>query len=1169
MTMIQDNSIITLGLDIGKASIGFALIDRANNYKIITDGIRIFDAPENPKDSTSLNLKRGEYRRARNSQKNEFHRTKQVVKTLLKYKLLDAKVIQAYNKSPKVKNCPKSKKKRLFYIKTAEYLFYKKSSANDVLRLRVKALEQKLSHIEFARLLYSMNKHRGVTYDDIVEVKNAKAKGNKLSDDQKKLRDGFEKYNKEFGIHKEAYKTVGEYLYKNYKNKFRNTKKDYLFSIPQDDLKEEIGIVFEKQRELGNSFATKEFEREYLEWFLWEEQSPDYDILVAPCFYNKDEKSAHKNHFVSQLYISLEKLYNLRFRNIKDKEYQELSLEQKRQILDKSFSKKSGISYTDIKKILNFKDIEFKGVVDEKAIVVKFDIFYSINKILKLDFNPLEEIKQDNNFFDTKYKKVIEILAYKPRDTDKRKELEALSLSSEEIEELLNIKIRGHLSYSYDVVKKLCSYMLEGLTPHKAKEEIENEYGTPYIEKSSYLPPILDTDFPLTNNHTVIRALSQVRYVVNDILKYYRKQTGNSNWTFDEVIIELSREMNTKKQQSAIQKEINNNEKTNKEAKEFCEKYNIYNPTSDQILKAKLWLLQGGIDPYIWIKNDENLNVEQYTLGRLEASKLFDEDYCQIEHTLPIRRSLDNSQSNKTLVLTRTNQNKGNQTPYEYLNEEEFKRFEAYLKEKKVYEKYGSARVRKLLTKDFKGVDGFVQKDINNTQIISKYAGLYIDKYLRFWNNPNFKGKRRVYANNGKITSILRNAWAIGKKNRDNHLHHGEDAILIACSTPSLVKNISTFIGLQTELTSSNITKERFEKILKGHNSLKTYIIKELDKQNISFDDKNITSYIFKIIAKKNYPYDGFIEDFKKAIQNAPVTHFVKRKTNGAIHDETISSMTKAKSGIEIRDGLARNGEYVRYDVFEIKNSKGKITYNFVTITAQHYGKSTEELPTPILKPNESATFMFSVYKNDLLSYNLKDSSKIVGNFVKVDSSIILKEPKNLENNLFKKQLKGFNINILSSDDISNFEQLRNEILELSIQKTSKQKKTSNWKLTKLCNFTKLTTLEAQKNRIVEIIEAIKKLLPNINFIFYMGKATSNQTQSLKSILIDNKLIENNMKENINLYNTIFITFSEIGYLEALRTDGKTDIKDLIKIKVNCMGEIIEKITYERREPLL
>jgi len=101
---------IILGLDIGKSSVGFALVDKANNYKILNAGVRLFDAPEKPQDQTSLSQERGEFKRARNSNKNHFFRTKNIVKCMLKYNILDANVIRAYDKSPKVKECPKSKK---------------------------------------------------------------------------------------------------------------------------------------------------------------------------------------------------------------------------------------------------------------------------------------------------------------------------------------------------------------------------------------------------------------------------------------------------------------------------------------------------------------------------------------------------------------------------------------------------------------------------------------------------------------------------------------------------------------------------------------------------------------------------------------------------------------------------------------------------------------------------------------------------------------------------------------------------------------------------------------------------------------------------------------------------------------------------------------------------
>ena len=1161
-------STIILGLDIGKASVGFALVDKNNDYKIIKSGVRIFDAPEKPKEQTSLQKERGEYRRARSSNKNEFFRTKQVVKCLLKHKILDAEVIRKYDKSPKVKNIPKSKKKHLFYIKTAEFLFYKKSNHQDILSLRVKALSQVLSDIELARLLYSMNKHRGVTYDDIDEVREGSTAS--LTPDQKELKAGIKRYTEEF----KGYLTVGEYLKTKHSNKFRNTDKktknkkntkDYLFSVPRDDLKSEIEIIFEKQRELGSSIASKELQDEYIESFLWEKASPKYDKLVAPCIYNHNEISANKNHFTSALYIALEKLYNIRYKQKDDKDYQAFAMTQMLEVLNNSFTKKKGISYKDVIKILDLKNVEFKGVFDEENIVTNFETFVRIKEIFNLNTNPLEDLKKKDSFIRNDLTGIINILAYETKDSLKREELNKLSISDEQIEELLKIKIRGHLSYSLGVIDKLCIYMLDGNNPHDSKQKIEDEYGLKSIEKQSFLPPILNTDFPLKNNHVVLRALTQVRTVINDILKYYREKTNNPYWTFDIVTIELAREMNSKKQISSINKAISQNTKANEDAIKFCEKHNVINPNQTQILKAKLWKLQNGIDPYIWIKNDENANVDSYTLGRIKAEKLFDDGYCEIEHTLPYARSLDDSQSNKVLVKTETNQNKGDKTPYEWLSKDEFDKFEKYLREKKNYLSYGEARIRKLLNKDFRGVDGFTQKDIVNTQIISKYAGLYIQNHLQFWDNPSFDGKRRIFANNGKITTILRKSWAIGKKNRDTHLHHAEDAILVACSTPSLIKNIATFINIQTQLTSGKLTFKKFDFVLRNHKALKEHILESLMRDNFdiaTLDTRNNTelkefvSKIFKTIADKNYPYDGFRDDFKKSIKEAPVTHFVKHKTNGSIHLQTISKITdKPKKGVNIRGGIAGNDEYIRCDVFKITNDKNKVHYDFVVLTAINKGKSVEDLPTPILKENEKALFMFSVFKNELLSYSLKDKTQIKANFVKIDGSVVMREAKNIENELFKKQIKSIYSSFNKTDDVLDIKSIMEDAevqkcLKLSLEKVSKLTSQID-KIKSLCI------------NVSQIIESKYRL----NTLFFMEQMSSMQTRELRNILIKENVIQEDMQTDNGLTKTLFITLSASGYIPATRTDGQKKLIDLKKLEINSMGQY-KTIVAETRKPL-
>ncbi len=886
--------------------------------------------------------------------------------------------------------------------------------------------------------------------------------------------------------------------------------------------------------------------------------------MVAPCIYNHNEKSANKHHFSSALYIALEKLHNIRYKQKDDKKYQAFSTEQILEVLSNSFEKLKGISYKDIEKILKLKDIEFKSVVDEDVIVVNFETFIRIKKALELSTDPLEDFKNSDGFIQTKLVKIINILAYETKNSFKEEELKKLDISNEQINQLLAVSIRGHLSYSLGVVDKLCNYMLEGIMPHDAKEKIRDEYGVKYIEKELSLPPVLDTDFPLKNNHTVMRALTQVRTVVNDILKYYRRETNNPNWTFDSVTIELAREMNSKKQISSINKEISKHTKANQEAKEFCEKYNILNPTHTQILKAKLWKMQDGIDPYIWIQNDENKNVDSYTLGRIKAEKLFDEGYCEVEHTLPYGRSLDDSQSNKMLVLSQTNQNKENKTPHEWLSKDEFDKFEKYIREKKNYVAYGDARVRKLLHKEFKGVDGFKQRDIVDTQIISKYAGLYIDNHLQFWDNPNFKEKRRVYANNGKITTILRKAWAIGKKNRDSHLHHAEDAILIACSTPSLIKNISTFIGIQTQLTTGRLSVKKFDFILRQHRSLKEYILNYLEKENIDIttvdtkdttEQKEFISKIFKILANKNYPYEGFRDDFKNTIADAPVTHFVKHKTNASIHLQTISKITDKKKGVEIRGGIAGNDEYVRCDVFKITNVKNKVYYEFLVLTANHKGKTVEELPLPMLKENEKYEFMFSVFKNELLSYSLKDKTEIVANFVKIASSIIVREPKNKETEYFRKQIKSIFSSFSKTDDI---EEIKIIIEDKTIQQALK---------IPLENVTKLSSQVEKVKILCKNVSSIIQYKYGLDTIFTMEQMNSIQTKELRDVLLEESIVKESIVIDNSMTKTIFITLSESGYVPSARADGQKKLIDLKKLKINSMGEY-KTITTETRKIL-
>ena len=78
-----------------------------------------------------------------------------------------------------------------------------------------------------------------------------------------------------------------------------------------------------------------------------------------------------------------------------------------------------------------------------------------------------------------------------------------------------------------------------------------------------------------------------------------------------------------------------------------------------------------------------------YSLEALDINRLFEQGYAEVDHALPYSRSYDDSKNNKALVLSRENRNKGNMTPFEYLDgkedSERWRMFVAFVESNKMY----------------------------------------------------------------------------------------------------------------------------------------------------------------------------------------------------------------------------------------------------------------------------------------------------------------------------------------------------------------------------------------------------------------------------------------------------------------------------------------------------
>lgn len=73
---------------------------------------------------------------------------------------------------------------------------------------------------------------------------------------------------------------------------------------------------------------------------------------------------------------------------------------------------------------------------------------------------------------------------------------------------------------------------------------------------------------------------------------------------------------------------------------------------------------------------------------------------------------------------------------------------------------------------------------------MAKAIKTYCEKY---WKLSHDDDKLRIQVRSGKLTSELRGRWLEGfMKDRSLHSHHALDAIVVALSTQSMVKNLQT-----------------------------------------------------------------------------------------------------------------------------------------------------------------------------------------------------------------------------------------------------------------------------------------------------------------------------------------------------------------------------------------
>lgn len=866
-----------LGLDVGIKSVGWCVLECDENgepIQINALNSRIFDAAEQPKTGASLAEPRRNARGLRRRIRRKSFRLERI------RKLFSENGIELFETQDDL-ICLKDEYKNL-----------------DVVKLRSDALDKKLTEAEFARVLYSLARHRG--------FKSNKREGAKDSDEGKLL-GSIRKSEEE--MRESGMRTRGEQLYKKYLMEGKpvhNKGGDYSMCVSRDILVKEIELLFEKQKEFGNNFATDENKEKYLDIFLSQrnfDEGPGKGSQytgshdVKKCEIYRDEDVAAKGTYTSEWATIYQKINNLSIicggdRRRLSNEERQIAVELAKKVdkvTYKAFRKAikldddyrfSALNYSEKKKQGKKKSegesesnvVEINDVVDSLACEDKGEfitaknsnkIVKALNDNLKSDVELIDEIAE----ICTKYKS--ENLF---RNAIAESRIIGGRLDEETIEKLSKIDMKGYGHLSLHVLREILPYLEEGMVYSDAMQKAGHNHSEHNFEKQKYLgtKEVYDAIGGVTSP-VVKRALSQTVKVIDAVIRQYGSPYA--------INIELARDMSmSKDERDKLKKENDARAAKNEAIRENIAKVNAM-PNSTNVLKYKLY--------------EEQDHKCAYSMETLDINHLFEDGYYEIDHIIPYSRSFDDSFNNKVLVLKRENQNKRNSTPVEYFERIGRDYDEVLAFWKAVYQKRNRKKLEFLQKKEINESE-WKNRALNDTRYASRMLANLIKDYLLF--DEKSKDKYgRVETVKGAITSYLRRFWGVQKIREDGDKHHAVDAAIIACVTPKTKNKIERY----------NQIKES-RKMRNGQ-----YVLEDGEICDSDYYDKNSHLVL-------PYPYKEFINELDARVMDEPVLMQNKLRLLGFNENYlmnakpfVVSRMTSRKAKGCINEATVFSSKYV------------------------------------------------------------------------------------------------------------------------------------------------------------------------------------------------------------------------------------------------------------------
>ncbi len=952
---IADN--ITLGLDIGIASCGWALIDDADK-RILGAGTWGFEVPEVAKTRESKAAVRRDARGQRRRLRRRRYRMRDIRKLLFENDLLASPLPPPDEKG-------------------------QSKPSLDPWGLRAEALDRKLLGEEFATILIHIAKHRGYRSNS----KSEKASNAPAED--KKVLSGIEAMKEKSA----KYRTIGEMLAVDpeFKNKKRNKDGDYSHTILRALHEDEVRVLFNRQRGFGLALSA-ELEEKYAKLAFDQLPLQGSEKMLGKCPFEPDEYRASLQAYSFEKFRYLTKLINSRIEDGSDNGRRLTKEEMAKAIagFGKSSSKvtwKGLIRLLGLPKTTQFFGVGEKAMSDDIARKSKGCAFGSHTLYKVIGEAGWNSLVQTPEVLDD----IIHILTFLEDIDEIKKRIEGLKL-----EPLIHGAIiegakegafagfakAGHISAK--AARNIIPGLLEGKTYDKACAMAEYDHAKENI-----------ADLDSLTNPVAKRAIVETLKQVNALVREFDMRPGH-------IHIELGRDVGKgADERGRIEKGIKKRTAAKEKAKkEFCELVGKGDCSSGELQRYELWKEQ---------KQECMFCFPRKTLSPFD---LCDGNHaCEIEHILPRWRSHDNSWHNKALACAGCNREKGGRTPHEWFgdNEARWDEFEFRVKAMFGEKLIKGFKIRNLLIKNYEEREkGFIERNKNDM----RFASRVIQNELRhLYGRDEMEGRRRIRARSGAITGTLRHLWGLdrlkylpdekGKKARiEDERHHGVDAMIVAACSQDQLHKLTIAMQKQEEDYGTPLKRNHFappwpefcEQVIatrerapvarsenrRGRGAGHEATIRKFrmeDGRRIVYERKaidKVTEADMERLKDKERNKDLHENILKWIADGKPQDRLPKRNNGHPIRKVTLraeKNLETERAGFEVNKGLVDNGEMVRVDVFE-KDKKFYLVPIYTHQVADR--KQWPEPPNKIIKGgkpekewdeiDDSYNFKFSLY---------------------------------------------------------------------------------------------------------------------------------------------------------------------------------------------------------------